>query len=290
MINTKFWSDSYISNIDPLEKLLFLYFLTNPYTNICGIYELPLKQIALDTGIDRDNLEKVFLPRLKKAGKIYYIDGWVYIKNFRKHQKSSGNIEQGIKNGLEQVAPSILAKIKQFDNTPPTQGGHSPKLKPELEYKPEPKDICSTKLSETDFEAFWKSYPKRKAKQKAKAKFLKLDPTLIPEIMSALEAQKKTEQWTKDEGKFIPYPDTWLNGRRWEDEVCEKEQDKYSLLEKTISGKTKLFWNGISLSWFKSALNECYPDNMDFLQGQQAEDFRKVVDNYQEVIKFYESN
>lgn len=119
MINTKFWSDTYISGVDPLEKLLFLYFITNQYTNICGIYEIPLKQIALDTGIDRDNLEKVFLPRLAEAEKIYYFDGWVYIKNFLKHQKASGNVKLGIDNGLQEVPSEIMAKIKQIDQHTP---------------------------------------------------------------------------------------------------------------------------------------------------------------------------
>ena len=37
--------------------------------------------------------------------------------------------------------------------------------------------------------------------------------------MSAIEAQKKSPQWTKDGGQFIPHPATWLNGKRWEDQV-----------------------------------------------------------------------
>ena len=30
---------------------------------------------------------------------------------------------------------------------------------------------------------------------------------------------KQTEQWKKDNGKFIPYPATWLNQERWTDEI-----------------------------------------------------------------------
>jgi hypothetical protein len=126
MINTRFWCDSYISAVDPLEKLLFLYLITNQYTNICGIYEIPLKQIALDTGIDRDNLEKVFLPRLKKAQKVYYFDGWIYVKNFLKHQKASGNVRLGIEAGLNEVPPEILTKIKEISNTPTSDPQHTP--------------------------------------------------------------------------------------------------------------------------------------------------------------------
>ena len=45
----------------------------------------------------------------------------------------------------------------------------------------------------------------------------------MPEVeleisLSALENQKKSEQWTKDRGQFIPNPATWLNQQRWLDE------------------------------------------------------------------------
>jgi len=114
MLNTKFWSDTFISNLDSLEKLLFLYLITNQYTNICGIYEIPLKQIALDTGIDKENLEKTLLPRLSNANKIYYIHGWIYVVNFSKHQKSSGNIQKGIENGLKDIPIKIKNLIQEI--------------------------------------------------------------------------------------------------------------------------------------------------------------------------------
>ena len=46
--------------------------------------------------------------------------------------------------------------------------------------------------------------------------------------MAALEAQKKSEDWLKDKGQFIPYPTTWLNQGRWEDEVepAVKQQEE----------------------------------------------------------------
>jgi len=117
VVNTRFWSDTYIADLDPLGKLLFIYFITNQYTNLSGIYEIPIKQIALDTGIDKDNLEKVFLPKFEEAKKIYYIDGWIYIKNFQKHQKSSGNIQAGIKNALKDIPDNIIKKVNEINNS-----------------------------------------------------------------------------------------------------------------------------------------------------------------------------
>jgi len=44
-----------------------------------------------------------------------------------------------------------------------------------------------------------------------------------------VNAQKATEQWRKDNGQFIPHPQTWLNQRRWEDDVEPAEAgDRYA--------------------------------------------------------------
>lgn len=85
-INTKFWTDNYISNLDPIEKLIYLYFLTNPLTNLLGIYEISLKRISFDTGIDKEMVLKI-LERFEKDNRITYVDGWIVIANFTKHQK-----------------------------------------------------------------------------------------------------------------------------------------------------------------------------------------------------------
>ena len=71
------------------------------------------------------------------------------------------------------------------------------------------------------FNDFWKAYPKKVSKTSALKAWNKLKPDdkLVREILSALEQQKKSAQWQKDDGQFIPYPTTWLNGRRWEDDL-----------------------------------------------------------------------
>lgn len=46
--------------------------------------------------------------------------------------------------------------------------------------------------------------------------------------MAALEAAKKCDQWRKDNGQFIPYPATWLNQERWEDEYGVPKVERHS--------------------------------------------------------------
>ena len=70
------------------------------------------------------------------------------------------------------------------------------------------------------FEEFWKAYPKKKAKEAAKKAWAKLKPdeTLGKTIITAVLGSANTTDWKKENGKYIPYPATYLNGKRWEDE------------------------------------------------------------------------
>lgn len=71
------------------------------------------------------------------------------------------------------------------------------------------------------FTQFWSAYPKKKGKQAAEKAFKKIAPdeTLLKTMLNALEEQKRSAEWQKDNGQFIPHPATWLNGKRWEDEI-----------------------------------------------------------------------
>ena len=81
------------------------------------------------------------------------------------------------------------------------------------------------------FNQFWTAYPKHIAKQSAVKAFEKLKPDekLLESMLKAIELQKESKQWEKDGGAFIPYPATWLNQRRWEDELPQVETDNVFL-------------------------------------------------------------
>ena len=75
------------------------------------------------------------------------------------------------------------------------------------------------------FEMFWEVYPKKVAKQAAVKAWQKLKPgdELTAIIVESVKQQTHSEQWSKDNGRFIPYPATWLNGERWKDEAEQTE-------------------------------------------------------------------
>lgn len=74
--------------------------------------------------------------------------------------------------------------------------------------------------SDNDFQRFWQAYPRKAGKGAARKAWGKLRPDgeLTEAILAAVERDKRTDQWQRDEGRFVPYPATWLNQCRWEDE------------------------------------------------------------------------
>ena len=76
-------------------------------------------------------------------------------------------------------------------------------------------------LQEKQFDKFWQAYPKKVSKKQAQKSWKKIKPSLelFEKILKALEMVKQTEQWKKDNGKYVPYPATWLNQERWTDEI-----------------------------------------------------------------------
>lgn len=93
------------------------------------------------------------------------------------------------------------------------------------------------------FDTFWQAYPRKIAKSKALDSWNKIevDECLLATILTAIENQKKSDQWLKNGGEFIPYPATWLNGKRWEDELAaaapkENVQPVYEIKQDTNGG------------------------------------------------------
>lgn len=87
------------------------------------------------------------------------------------------------------------------------------------EENPEPR--AALRIADTLFEAFWAAYPKKKSKDDAKRAWDKRRPDsdLSAVMLRALERQKQSPDWQKEQGRYIPHPATWLNQGRWTDEV-----------------------------------------------------------------------
>jgi len=79
-----------------------------------------------------------------------------------------------------------------------------------------------TSDGDLDFQRFWLLYPKKCGKQDALRAWAKLRPDAptTERIIQQVERVAATPEWRKDGGRFIPHPATYLNGRRFDDEIA----------------------------------------------------------------------
>jgi len=75
------------------------------------------------------------------------------------------------------------------------------------------------------FDRFWKTYPRKVAKQRALKIWVKIKPDedLTDQIIASVEQHKLTLQWQRDGGQYIPHPATFLSAGCWEDEISDAE-------------------------------------------------------------------
>ena len=79
------------------------------------------------------------------------------------------------------------------------------------------------------FDEFWSLYPRKIAKATARKAWAKLSAE--QQLMAAKAIDTHCQYWKAKETEleFIPYPATWLNNERWEDElVIEPKKEKQS--------------------------------------------------------------
>lgn len=76
-------------------------------------------------------------------------------------------------------------------------------------------------MQEQAFERFWDSYPRKVSKPTARIAWraLPVKIQLYDKIMNALERYKRTQQWR--DANYIPFPETFLQDERWEDNIIE---------------------------------------------------------------------
>lgn len=78
-----------------------------------------------------------------------------------------------------------------------------------------------TDSKESYFDLFWSKYPSKVAKSKVKTKFLKLKDSEITKILETID---KFVAYKPFQGYTHPNPYTYLNQKRWEDEIQEPKK------------------------------------------------------------------
>lgn len=59
-ISMNFWTDTkVVDDFSPEDRYIYLYCMTNPHTNLCGCYEVSMKQISRETGYTEEVVERL---------------------------------------------------------------------------------------------------------------------------------------------------------------------------------------------------------------------------------------
>lgn len=127
-----------------------------------------------------------------------------------------------------------LESKPEFSATPNSPNVHRKKYLEEIKKKP------TSPQGGDGFDLFWSKYPRKIGKQaalKAWKRTASIRPSL-DDLCAALECQKRSPQWQKDGGQYIPYPSTWLNAGRWEDEIQDEPEDDCTFFRPYLRGKS----------------------------------------------------
>ncbi len=78
------------------------------------------------------------------------------------------------------------------------------------------------------FSQFWDFYPRKAGKEAARKAWEKLQPNeeLMTLIANNIKERIDKGEWRKDNKSYILHASTFLNQKRWEDEVLEKQHEK----------------------------------------------------------------
>jgi len=109
-IHTQIWRDNWFLDLEPDEKLLFIYLFSNDSTNLAGLYEIHQRVIELETGLDKKRIEEI-LNRFEREGKVYYQDGIVWMVNMKKYHSNAG---EKVRRSIEIIVEGIPdCEVKQ---------------------------------------------------------------------------------------------------------------------------------------------------------------------------------
>jgi hypothetical protein len=210
-IHTSFWSDTFIQDLDNEHRLFYLYLLTNERTKQCGIYEISKKQMSFDLGYSIDRVSKL-IKYFIKIGKILYSEETkeIALKNWNKYNGSSSpKVVSCIQSELKQVKDRVLI---EYVNGIYTASQEEEEQEQEEEQEKEVIDIDF-------FNEVWELYNKKLNKEESFKAFKKIKSTeydLIKKHIPNFVKQFKDKQ-------FQPYFSTYLNKKRWQDEVETKQ-------------------------------------------------------------------
>lgn len=212
----------------------------------CGFVTAEELADCADSAHFRDDLAQVLVP----TGWLDRVDGGFYVHDWHDHaddtvKKTLAKRGETFHSGApvrhsrtsrepiadyERTTRERLANRSRSDREPFANDSRTIRDKPEPEpepsqsQKPKPNNPPDPPGGEEggQFERFWDQYPRKAAKSAALKAWRKLTGTDRETALSRLAAWLANWQTGRESGEFKrfgPHPATWINQRRWEDEL-----------------------------------------------------------------------
>ena len=252
-IQMSFWTDAKIADtFTPDEKLMYLYLLTNPHTNLCGCYEISSRQIAFEIGFKREQIEKLIKSLQDKRVIVYSTDSReVLLVNWHKYNwTSSEKLRKPLREEVKKVKKSefrrYLERILYGIDTVSDDEGYGSDTTDLFCSVSDADLICSDSVTVTDtdlicsdtnqksiaadFEELWKLYPRKQGKRNAFEAYKKARKDGIPdeEIRAGIESYSEYIRISGIEPQFVKMGGTFFNQRAWNDDwTPQRKKDKY---------------------------------------------------------------
>ncbi len=117
------------------------------------------------------------------------------------------------------VSDVSTERVRKYRNKKKQKGNVSV-TPPDTDTDTEKKNPLPPKGDDVDFLSFWEAYPNKDGKGRAMKAWVqaKKKKTLphIQAVLLAIEREKQSTKWSREGGRFIPLPATWLNDLGWE--------------------------------------------------------------------------
>ncbi len=111
------------------------------------------------------------------------------------------------------------------------------------------------------FERFFAAYPRKEAKEPARAAWHQLwrrgALPALEELTASLERFRTSAQWLKDHGRFVPFLVNWLRGQRWADVTDAPGSSSPGVQSVSSSGAPTPFTSTVENPRHAQALRHC---------------------------------
>jgi hypothetical protein len=235
-VKSSVWTNPWVQNLEPMEKLVWAYLLTCESLSPSGIFQVTPKTIADDlsgekTTISRSEISAI-LEKMQTDGHILYIDYYIALRDYHQHNNCIANpkYQTYIRKHLASLPQSIANELIQF-TIPQDAIGNLLAIDRQSIGNPLARHSNKNKNKNKD-----KNKDKDKDKDKGKGKDKGETPTappLVKEVVPRRTVHLVNSGAVRDDGRSEWATGVWLSDAEW----------------KTLSGIDEaLAWDAIALA------------------------------------------